>query len=220
MDLMDFDSARFNMIEQQIRPAEVLDKAVLDVITNTPREAFVPQAYRNLAFVDTAIPLGHGQCMMTPIQEGKMLQALQVKKTDKILEVGTGSGYLTALLAKLGDHVFSVDMFQDFVSHAQNNLTNCGISNVTLEVGDASNGWESHAPYDVIAITGSLPLPPESFKHCLAVGGRLCAIIGDAPVMECTLITRSGDNEWKEEGIYETEVAPLINAPEPQRFVF
>lgn len=220
MNLMDFDSARFNMIEQQIRPAEVLDKNVLDVIANTPRELFVPEAYKKLAFVDTQVPLGHGQSMMTPIQEARMLQALQVQKTDKILEVGTGSGYMTALLAKLGGFVYSVDTFQEFISRAQSNLTNSGLDNVTLEVGDASSGWEANAPYNVIAITGSLPLPPESFKHCLTLGGRLCAIVGDAPVMECTLITRISDNEWTEEGIYETEVAPLINAPQPQRFVF
>lgn len=220
MERMDFDSARFNMIEQQIRPAEVLDPRVLKVIANTPREDFVPEAWRKLAFVDTRIPLGDGQEMLTPIQEARILQALQVRPDDRILEIGTGSGYMTALLARLGGHVTSIDINQKFVSEAQTRLTNAGISNVTLEVGDAAAGWEQGAPWDVIVITGSLPLLPETFRHCLNVGGRLCAVIGDPPVMECMLITRTADDEWQESAIYETEVAPLINAPQPQRFVF
>lgn len=220
MELMDFDSARFNMIEQQIRPAQVLDPKVLEAIAAIPREDFVPEQWRKLAFSDSRIPLGDGQEMMTPIQEARILQALQLRPEDKILEIGTGSGYLTALLARLGGHVYSVDISQSFISEAQTRLTSHGIDNVTLEVGDAAAGWEQHAPYDAIVITGSLPLMPETFKHCLAPGGRMCAIVGDAPVMECMLVVRSGENEWRETAVFETEVAPLINAPEPQRFVF
>ncbi len=220
MNLMDFENARFNMIEQQIRPAEVLDTKVLEVIARTPREEFVPLAYRKLAFVDTHIPLGRDQVMMTPIQEARILQALQIKKTDKILEIGTGSGYLTALLARMGAHVYSVDMFQPFISDAQSKLTRAGITNVTLEVADANSGWDTHAPYDVIVVTGSLPLMPDALKHALTLGGRLCAIVGDAPVMECRRYTRLAHKDWRCEDIFETELPPLINAPQPQRFVF
>jgi len=220
MNLMDFENARFNMIEQQIRPAEVLEPAVLNAIARTPREEFVPPTYRQLAFVDSHIPLGRDQVMMTPIQEGRMLQTLQIKPTDKILEIGTGSGYLTALLAHLGTHVYSVDIHQEFVGAAQNKLTKAGIANITLDIGDASNGWDAHGPYDVIAVTGSLPLLPEAMKHSLTLGGRLCAIIGDAPVMECTLVTRRGNGEWHSEAVFETELPSLLNAAQPQRFVF
>lgn len=220
MNNMDFEHARFNMIEQQIRPAEVLDGRVLEVIGSTPREDFVPPAYRKLAFVDTPIPLGQGQVMMTPIQEARMLQALQVKAGDRVLEIGTGSGYFTALLARLGAHVYSVDIYPEFTRAAAEKLAKAGIGNVTLDTGDASSGWDVHGRYDVVAVTGSLPLPPEAIKLSQAIGGRLCAIVGDAPVMVCRLYTRLTQNDWRSEDLFETELPPLINAPQPQRFVF
>jgi protein-L-isoaspartate(D-aspartate) O-methyltransferase len=218
--VMNFEQARFNMIEQQIRPAEVLDQKVLDVIASTPRENFVPPQYRNLAFADVCIPLGHGQVMLTPILEGRMLQALGVRTTDVVLEVGTGSGYTTALLAKLGRRVTSVEINADLLRAAQLNLNVHNFNNVTLEIGDAGRDWESGAPYDVIAITGSLPLMPDAYKNRLKVGGRMFVIVGDAPVMECLLVTRLGDNEWTQEALLETDIPALVNAPQPQRFEF
>jgi protein-L-isoaspartate(D-aspartate) O-methyltransferase len=214
------EQARFNMIEQQIRPAEVLDQNVLDAIAAMPREHFVPSAFRHLAFADIEIPLGNDQRMLTPILEGRMLQALSVRSTDAVLEVGTGSGYTTALLSRLGRHVTSVEIHPEFTRRAQENLNRHHINNVTLEIGDASQDWASGAPYDVIAITGSLPLMPEQYKTRLKIGGRLFAIVGESPVMECVLITRMGEREWAQEALWETDAPPLVNAPRPRRFVF
>lgn len=217
---MNFEQARFNMIEQQIRPAEVLDQKVLDVIATTPREDFVPESYRNLAFVDMMIPLGHGQSMWTPIMEGRMLQALALRSMDNILEVGTGSGYTAAMLAKLGRRVTTVEINPELAQWAQLNLNRHGGRDVLLQVGDASRDWENDAPYDAIVIGGSLPLMPETYKRRLKTGGRLFTIVGDSPVMECILVTRLGDNEWTQEALFETDVPALINAPQPQRFIF
>jgi len=217
---MNFEQARHNMIEQQIRPAEVLDQKVLDVIAATPREDFVPLSYRNLAFVDMLIPLDHGQAMWTPIMEGRMLQALALRSTDNVLEVGTGSGYTAAMLAKLGRRVTTVEINPELARQAQQNLNRHGGRDVTLEIGDASRDWESDAPYDAIVIGGSVPLMPDAYTHRLKIGGRLFAIVGDAPVMECILITRLGDREWTQEALFETDVPALVNAPQPQRFVF
>jgi len=213
------EQARFNMIEQQIRPADVLDQRVLKLISSMPREDFVPESHYNLAFIDANVPLDHGQIMMTPILEAKLLQALNVQTQDTVLEIGTGSGYLTALLAKLAKQVVSVDIFADLSAKAAEKLAKHGIQNVTLEVGDAASGWGSTA-YDVIAITGSLPVLPEIFKQSLNIGGRLFTIVGDAPSMECSLFTRMNENEWTEEVLFETDIKSLINAQQPQRFVF
>lgn len=218
MTAMNFDLARFNMIEQQIRTWEVLDQRILDVLAQTPREDFVPRQYRTLAFADLNIPLGHGQVMMTPKVEGRALQSLNLKPTDTILEVGTGSGYLTACLARLGQHVYSVDIFPEFKQAAENALDARGIKNVTLQVGDAATGWNRQAPYDVIVITGSTPLLPAEFQKSLAIGGRLFVIVGESPVMEALLITRMGENDWAQESLFETELPPLINAAQPPRF--
>lgn len=217
---MNFEQARLNMIEQQIRPAEVLDQKVLDVIAATPREDFVPLNYRNLAFVDMMIPLGEGQVMWTPIMEGRMLQALALRSTDAVLEVGTGSGYTAAMLAKLGRCVTTVEINPVLAQRAQQNLNRHGGRDVTLEIGDASRDWENGAPYNAIVIGGSLPLMPDAYKRRLKIGGRLFAIVGDTPVMECILITRLGDNEWAQEALFETDVPALLNAPQPQRFIF
>lgn len=212
--------ARYNMIEQQIRPWDVLDERVLQLLADMHRDEFVPAAYRRLAYADISIPLGHDQVMMAPKVEGRLLQALNIETTDDILEVGTGSGYLTALLASLGHHVCSVDIFPDLIEQARALLERRGIGNVTLEVGDAANGWEGHAPYDVIAVTGSVPVLPESFQTALRPGGRLFAVVGEPPVMEALLITRTAQREWITESLFETELPPLINAPPPRRFVF
>lgn len=217
---MNIEQARFNMVEQQIRPWDVLDQQVLDLLLEVRREEFVPEQYRALAFVDMEIPLGHGEVMLAPKLEARILQELAIKKTDRILEVGTGSGYFTALLAHLGAHVYSVDIIPEFVAGARAKLAAHGISNVTLAEGDAARGWGRQAPYDVIALTGSVPSLAAAFQEDLTPGGRLFAIIGDPPVMEATLITCVSAGVYNSVPVFETCVAPLRNAPHPARFVF
>lgn len=214
------EQALFNMIEQQIRPAEVLDSQVLNTISEVPREYFVPVEYRQLAYSDTNIPLGNNQVMMSPIQEARMLQALGIQSQDEILEIGTGSGYATALMAKLGKKVTSIEIDQQLSSSAAQKLRQHGITNVTLEVGDASKGWSQSAPYDVIGVTGSLPVMCEELKLQLKQGGRLFIIAGGEPAMSAILITRISENQWAEEELFETVIPPLINAEKPPEFVF
>lgn len=216
---MNVEQARFNMVEQQIRTWEVLDPLVLDLISRMQREEFVPEQYRDLAFADIMIPLGHGQVMMEPKMEARLLQALSVAPTDVILEVGTGSGFLTALLAKLGKHVHSVDIVPEFTASAQRKLAEHGIRNVTLETGDAANGWDKHGPYDVIVITGSLPVVPQAFERSLKPRGRMVAVIGQGPVMEAVLIMRGVHEERSREGLFETNIPALLHPKQP-RFVF
>ena len=217
---MDLERARFNMIEQQIRTGEVLDQRVLGLLSRVRREEFVPPAYRALAFVDMEIPIGHGEKMLQPKLEARMVQELAVSESDRILEVGTGTGYVTALLATLGAHVFSVDILSDFTRGAAQRLAAHGIRNVTLETGDAARGWEKHRPYDVILLTGSVPLLAESFKASLTPGGRLLAVVGEPPVMEAKLVTTVEGGASSGIGLFETCIAPLKNAPHPERFVF
>ncbi len=212
--------ARNNMIEQQIRPWEVLNDAVLRLMRELPREDFVPAAYRKLAYADTSIPLGHGEVMMPPRVEAHFLQALALQPSDRVLEVGTGSGYLTACLAAQAGHVFSVDLRAEFTTAAAAKLRDAGISNVTLETGDAANGWAAQAPYDAIAVTGALRLLPEEFRQQLKPGGRLVAIVGAAPVRQMLVVTRSGENAWSTEVLFETDMPELVNAPQPPSFVF
>ncbi|NOX93175.1 MAG: protein-L-isoaspartate O-methyltransferase [Gammaproteobacteria bacterium] len=214
------EQARFNMIEQQIRPAEVLDQRVLEVISNTPREAFVPANYRDLAFSDINIPLPNGQMMMKPIMEGRLLQALNIQPEDSILEIGTGSGYFTALLARLGKQVHSIEIDADIMATAQERLATRGIDNVTLLQGDAAQGWDQDGPFDVIAITGSLPILPGSIQQQLTVGGRMVAIVGQSPVMQVFLITRVSETEWNSKCLFETDFPALVNAEQPSAFVF
>ncbi|WP_124949455.1 protein-L-isoaspartate O-methyltransferase family protein [Sulfuriferula thiophila] len=217
---MNIEQARFNMIEQQIRPWDVLNQQVLDLLTKVKREDFVPQMYRTLAFVDMEIPLGHNEVMMSPKLEARILQELAIKKSDVILEVGTGSGYLTALLAELGQHVHSVDIVPEFKTQASAKLQANGITNASLEVGDAAKGWSRHGKYDVIVITGSTPVLPEAFVHDLNIGGRLFAITGDAPAMTAQLITCVAEGAYNTVTLFETNVQPLKNAVQPERFVF
>ena len=217
---MDFERARFNMIEQQIRTWEVLDQKVLDLLFTLRREDFVPPAYRELAFVEMEIPLGHGEKMLQPKLEARMVQELAPLPTDRVLEVGTGSGYMTALLATLSAHVFSVDILGDFTRTAGERLAAHGLSNVTLETGDAALGWDKHGPYDAIVLTGSVPVLPEGFKASLKPGGRLLAVVGEAPVMQAQLITAADAGVYNSVVLFETCIAPLRNAPRPERFVF
>lgn len=217
---IDVERARFNMIESQIRTWEVLDQRVLDLLFKVRREEFVPEPYRALAFVDMEIPIGHGEKMLQPKLEARMVQELAINESDRILEVGTGSGYVTALLATLGAHVFSVDIVAEFTSAAARKLSVHALRNVTLETGDAARGWEKHGPYDAILITGSVPVLAESFKTSLKKGGRLLAVVGEPPVMEAQLITKVGEGAYNSVGLFETCIAPLKNAPQPPRFVF
>jgi len=217
---MDWERARFNMIEQQIRPAEVLDQDVLDLLYVVRREEFVPEAHRALAFSDIQIPLGDGESMMQPRIEARILQEIAGKPSDKALEIGTGSGYLTALLAHRGRHVVSVEINPRLKVFGESNLRAAGVKNVTLELGDGARGWASQAPYDVIVLTGSTPLLPEAFLQQLTVGGRLFAIVGDPPVMSARLVTCVGEGSYNSIDIFETNIAPLKNALQPERFVF
>ena len=217
---MDFERARFNMVEQQIRPWEVLDQRVLDLLLRVRREDYVPEAYRTLAFADMEIPLGHGEKMLQPKLEARLLQELALKETDRILEVGTGSGYMTALLASLGGHVYSIEIISEFSASAAARLKAHAIENVTLEAGDAARRWDKHSPYDAILLTGSVPILPEAFQKSLKPGGRLMAVIGEAPVMEAQLVTCVSAGIYNSVGLFETCVAPLRNALQPKRFVF
>jgi protein-L-isoaspartate(D-aspartate) O-methyltransferase len=212
--------ARHNMVEQQIRPWEVIDPRVLDLIARAPREDYVPAAFRNLAFADMEIPLGRGQTMMAPKIEARLLQALEIGSKDKILEVGTGSGYLTSLLATLGGQVISVEIDAELSREAAAKLAAHGVKNVTLEVGDAANGWDKHAPYDVVVLTGSLPALPEALRASLTVGGRLFAVVGESPVMTARLVRRLGVNDWADTALFETELPRLANIRTTPKFVF
>ncbi|MFV1973600.1 MAG: protein-L-isoaspartate O-methyltransferase [Thiohalobacterales bacterium] len=219
MSQMDIEQARFNMIEQQVRTWEVLDQRVLDVMGNIPREDFVPEKYRSLAFADINVPLGHEQVMMAPKVEGRLLQALAIKPGDSVLEVGTGNGYLTACLARLGNHVTSIEIFPEFSATAGATLTEQGIHNVTLQQGDVANGIDSGTRYDVIAVTASVPVNREQFHGSLAIGGRLFLILGKPPIMEAVLVTRVDEEGWTRESLFETALPSLVNADESQRFV-
>lgn len=220
MSEVNLQQARHNMVVQQIRPWEVLDQRVLDLIESMPREDFVPLGYHNLAYADINIPLGHHEVMMPPRVEARMLQALNIQPHETVLEIGTGSGFVTALLAKLARHVYSVDIHQEFITAAAQKLMAHDIVNVTLEAGDAAHGWPNHSQVDVIAITGSLPVLPEAFEQSLKPGGRLFAIVGDSPAMEAILVTRLSENEFRRETLFETDLPALRNARQPDRFVF
>lgn len=215
---MNIETARAQMLSQQIRAWEVLDDRVLDVLRTTPREAFVPEAYQDLAFADMEIPLDHGQRMMTPKIEGRLLQALEIGPEDEVLEVGTGSGYLTACLARLARHVLSVDVLADFTARAREKLARHGIVNVTLETADALT-LSAPGRFDAIAVTGSVPQLDEHFIEMLRPGGRLFIVVGREPAMEARLITKHGPGEWTERSLFDTVLPPLMNAERPAPFV-
>lgn len=217
---MTLEETRLNMVTQQIRTWKVLDDSVLDLLYKIRREEFVPPANRLMAFVDMEIPLGYGQVMLAPKMEARILQELHIKKTDKILEVGSGSGYLTALLAEKGAHVYSVEIVPELKTMAENNLKAHEITNVTIEQGDAARGWSKHEPYDVIVLTASTPILSDAFLKSLSVGGRLFAIVGEDPAMEALLITCVAPGEFTTTKLFETSTVPLINAPQPTRFIF
>lgn len=217
---MDFEVARANMVESQIRTWEVLDQRVLDLVLEVKRESFVPPAYRDLAFADMEIPLGHGEVMLAPKLEARLVQELGLNPTDRVLEIGTGSGYMTALLARLAAQVVSVEIVPDFSRAAAARLAENGIRNATLEIGDGALGWARSAPYDAILVTGSLPMLPEDFPAQLAPGGRLIAVVGRAPIMTAQLVTCLAPGKITTVGLFETSIPPLKHAREPERFVF
>ncbi|NNM81818.1 MAG: protein-L-isoaspartate O-methyltransferase [Burkholderiales bacterium] len=217
---MDFEQARYNMVEQQIRPWEVLDKKVLGLMMEVRREEYVPAAYRELALADLEIPIGHGESMLSPKLEAKIIQEVGLRKSDRVLEIGSGSGFLTALLAEGGQHVYSVEIEPALSAMAAENLKAHHVTNVTLEIGDGAAGWESHGPYDVIVLTGSVPVLPENFQKSLHLGGRLFAIVGEDPIMRATLVTRTGPDTWHTEDLFETSAPRLRNVQNPSKFVF
>ena len=217
---MDVEHARFNMVEQQIRPWEVLDPRVLEVLQYTPRERFVPDHLRNLAFSDMNLPIGHDEVMLAPKQEGRIAQAAELGPDERILEIGTGCGYLTACLARLGGHVTSVDLYDDFLQQADDRLKREAIRNVTLTKGDAAAGWNDGNRYDAIVVGGGLPELHHGFHHALTIGGRLVVIVGEAPIMEGLLITRVGEDQWANESLFDTWLPPLVNAPRTRHFDF
>ncbi len=215
-----YEKARFNMVEQQVRPWDVMDARVLQVMEQTPRENFVSDDYKGLAYADIEIPLGHGHHMLKPTIVGRMLQALNIKPTDSILEIGTGSGYVTACLAQLGNKVVSVEIHEDIASQAAENLASMGLDNISLQVGDALANIPDEAPFDVIAVTGSIPDCQKILPKELNDGGRLFMISGEAPVMSAELITRVNGDIYKQESLFETEVEALDKAPRKEAFSF
>jgi protein-L-isoaspartate(D-aspartate) O-methyltransferase len=217
--MLDVNAARRQMIDQQVRAWQVLDLKVLDAMERVPREEFAPPAYRELAFADLNVPLGHGQSMLPPKLEGRMLQALELQPDDAVLEVGTGSGYFAACLGALSRSVRSIEIHPDLAAAARTNLARVGAHNVTVEVADAF-ALGDPGRYDAVVLTGSLPLYDARFEQWLAAGGRLFVVVGQGAVMEAQRISRSAPGDLRRESLFETVMDPLVHAAEPPRFVF
>lgn len=216
---MNTEAVREQMIEQQVRAGDVLNERVLDAMRDIRREIFVPEQYRKAAYADAPVPIGQGQTMLPPIVHGRILQALAPSPDQVALLVGCGTGYLAACLARLVARVRALEIFTDLAEQTRANLLTATVNNVGVEVADGMQLDEQNA-YDVIAVTGSLPMYDERFQRALQVGGRLFVVVGQAPVMEAWQVTRVGEREWQRESLFETVVDPLINAPQPPRFVF
>lgn len=216
---MDHEQARFNMVEQQIRPWEVLDPKVLDLLFRVKREDFTPAVYQSLAFVDMEIPLGHGEAMWPPRVEARALQAVQIQPNDRVLEVGTGSGYLTALLAAQAGVVVTVELYADLKEEAERRFKAHGLGNIQTRQGDAAHDWEGDGTFDAIVVTGSLALPPEQLLQRLSPNGRLFAVVGEGAIMSARLYTNAGGG-FRMDTLFETRIKALENAPTPERFVF
>lgn len=220
MNTMNIEQARFNMIEQQIRPWDVLDLEVLGLLSIVKRENFVPAAYRDLAFADLELPLPGGHKMLFPRVEARVLQELAVKKHENVLLIGAGSGYLAALFAARAQHVTAVEIDPVVAKLAEDNLRNNGVTNAEVALGDGSRGWPAKAPYDVICVAGGLPVVPQEMLEQLKTGGRLSAFVGGRPVMKAQVITRIDDKQYRVADVFETYVDHLVNAIEPSRFKF
>ncbi|WP_114974105.1 protein-L-isoaspartate O-methyltransferase family protein [Rhodoferax ferrireducens] len=217
---MNFEQARFNMIEQQIRPWDVLDADVLHLLSVVKREDFVPLVYRALAFADMEIPLGHGQCMLAPRLEARMLQDAAVQKHEKVLEIGAGSGYMAALLAHRAQRVISLEVNPELAAMARTNLQKAGIHNAEVRQFDGAKGAPAEGPFDVIMLSGSVAEVPQALLANLKVGGRLIAIVGEEPVMRATIVTRTGEADFKTSQPWDTVAPRLLNFPEPSHFHF
>ncbi len=217
---MDIERARFNMIEQQIRTWEVLDSWVLSTLQDFHREDFVPAGYTDLAFADIQIPIGHGQTMMEPRLEARLLQTLALTGGESVLEIGTGTGCMTALLARCAKTVTSVDIHGDFLKGAAQRLRKTGINTVTLDEGDAADDWKPGSTWDAILLTGSVPEIPPAFERALAKNGRLVAVVGQNPIMEAIIIFRDANGALSRRSLFDTHVAPLINTPSKRAFEF
>lgn len=215
----DPERARENMIEQQIRPWEVLDPRVLDVFRQLHRDRFVPEEYRAMAYSDVEIPIGQGERMMKPVVEGRVLQALELTGSERVLEIGTGSGYLTACLARLGDSVITVERLDDLASAAQGRLDAAGIGSVRLHVADALTSFEPEGHFDAIAVTGAVDDIPELFLEWLAPNGRMVVVRGRSPAMEAVLVTRIDASHLRTDSLFETELDYLHGAEPKPRFV-
>jgi protein-L-isoaspartate(D-aspartate) O-methyltransferase len=216
---LNIELARHNMVEQQVRPWDVLDSRVLEALTAVRREDFVPAAYRNLAFADLPLPLGHGESMMKPVVEGRLLQAVAPTRAESVLEIGTGSGFLTACLARLGASVHSIEQHADLADGAQARLREARIANATVEVAEAIHGFKPGESHDVVVATGAVFALPQRWLEWVKPGGRLFAIVGQSPVQRAVLYTRGIDGSWSETGLFETDVAYLANALPPRQFV-
>jgi protein-L-isoaspartate(D-aspartate) O-methyltransferase len=213
------DTARRQMIDQQVRAWDVLDERVLDAMRSVRRELFVPAAWRELAFADSAVPLGQRQSMLAPSLHGRILQALNARPGEEVLEIGAGSGYLTACLARMAGAVSTVEIFPELSALAGENLRAAGIGAVNLQVGDAM-ALQTRDRYDAIALTGSLPVYDPRFEQALKPGGRLFVVVGEAPIMEAFLVRRVGAQQWTRESLFETVIDALVHAPRPPPFVF
>ncbi len=216
---MDLEQARFNMVEQQIRTWDVLDQDVLDLLFVVKREDFVPPAYRMLAFADLEIPLGEGEKMWTPKMEARVLQELRLKRGERVLEIGTGSGYLSALLAAQGTQVTSVEIHPRLAAEARARLARLDRSGIEIAVGDGAHGWGSDE-YDAIVLTGSTPVLADGLLRQLKPGGRLFAVVGEAPVMKARMTRYVAAGSYAADDLFETVIEPLHNAPTPPRFEF
>lgn len=214
------ETARFNMIEQQVRTWEVLDPVVLALLNEIPRENFIAPEYQGLAFADIEIPIGLNQQMLSPKLEGRILQALSVQKSHNVLHIGTGSGYMTALLASLARHVTTVDIHAELSAKAAKNLAQSDIQNVTILVADAATGLIENAPFDLIVYTASSPMEPAGVRNQLAVGGALFIVLGSAPAMQATLIQRLSETSYRQDVLFETYIPQLVNAPQTNAFEF
>ncbi|QGZ60838.1 protein-L-isoaspartate O-methyltransferase family protein [Paraburkholderia acidisoli] len=217
---MNIEQARFNMIEQQIRPWDVLDQDVLNLLSIVKREHFVPAAYTEIAFADLELPLPNGQHMLAPRVEARVLQELAVKKHESVLEIGAGSGYMAALLAHRAQKVLTVEIDTELAEFARANFVKNGVLNAEVVAGDGARGWATNAPYDVICVSGGLPVVPQELLEQLKVGGRLAAFVGGAPVMEAQIITRIDEKQFRIAAVFETYVEALQNAVQLPRFKF